>query len=96
MMDVLHVLFEEDVTPTFENAAEIKSAVRTSLYQNLYNQDYKYKFKASSSGGSQQEALGFDRDMELPSLPPEMQETKPYIPATDPEDLPGILDAPLG
>lgn len=91
MLDVVHVMFEEDLVPQFESQLEARSSVRTQIYSQLYGQDYKYKIKAQ--GSTQQEALGLDPDL---TLPEEMLETKPYIPPTDPDDLPGILDAPLG
>lgn len=93
MIDVLHVLFEEDATPSFENHEEIKSRVRETLYGDLYGRKYRYALKRQTP---EQEALDFDPDMELPDAPPKKLPVKPFIPATDPEDLPGILDRPLG
>jgi hypothetical protein len=89
MIDVVHVLFEEDSTPAYEQHMEVKSRVREMIYGDFYGSPYRYAYKTNT----QQEALGFDPDMELPEP---TRETKPYIPPTNPEDLPGILDAPLG
>lgn len=95
MLDVIHVLFEDDITPQYEDSAKIKSNIRSEIYRILYKREYKYKVKEKPQAASPQEALGFDPGMELPTVPPENQEIKPFIPATNPEDLPGILDAPL-
>lgn len=96
MMDVIHLFFEEDAIPQYEQHAEIKSAVRTLIYEEMYKREYRYKVKKKSQT-RQYGASGQEWD-EMPDLPPpaDNQEIKPYIPPTNPEDLPGILDGPLG
>lgn len=91
MLDVIHVLLEEDLTPRYEEHAEVKSAVRTHIYRELYKKEYEYQVK------SDKRPRRFEADDPAAfDLPPDNQELKPFIPATNPEDLPGILDAPLG
>jgi hypothetical protein len=91
MLDVIHVLFEEDVTPLAEGHLEAKSAMRVSVYQNLYGREYKYPI-TTSNGSSSTMSSDFGNPA---NLPPDQLPVKQYIPPTNPEDLPGILDAPL-
>jgi len=93
MIDVFHVLFEEDSIPRYEEHQQVKSRVRETLYSDLYGRPYKFAYKQAST---EQEALGFDPSMELPQNSEKPREIKPYIPPTNPEDLPAILDRPLG
>jgi hypothetical protein len=80
MLDIIHYVFEEDMTPQFvEKPAQAKSRVRSSLYETLYDRPYK---SAISDG---------DDNSEYSST-----ETKPYIPPTDPEDFDKVLGAPMG
>ena len=91
MMDVIHLFFEEDSIPLFEQHAQIKSQIRTIIYEQMYHREYRYKVKSAE----ERKFVPDDPDPVM-DLPPEQQPTKPYIPPTNPEDLPGILDGPLG
>lgn len=91
MMDVIHVLFEEDSIPQYEEHARVKSQVRTIIYEQMYQREYKYKIKSAE----ERRFIPDDPDP-VHDLPPEKMPQKPYIPPTNPEDLQGILDGPLG
>ena len=43
MLDVLHYLLDEDLSYSSGDEAKYKSAVRASIYKNLYEKNYKYK-----------------------------------------------------
>lgn len=94
MLDVVHVLYEEDIIPKFEQEIEIKDKVRAQLYKLLYEQEYTYG-KPSGSGG-----FGSGETPRMPTLsdlPPEQQEIKDYFPPTDPEDFASVLkEGPMG
>lgn len=89
MLDVIHVFFEEDMIPDWENATEVKNTARSSIYRELYGTTYKYGSSSSSSNtnGIQGQSI-YDE--------PTNGEVKPYIPPTNPEDLSSILGAPMG
>lgn len=90
MLDVIHVLFEEDMIPTWEQGPEVKSAARSSIYRELYGTEYKYASSSSAnySGGSNSGRNIYEE--------PVGGGVKPYIPPTNPEDLSSILGAPMG
>lgn len=50
MMDVLHFIFEDDFTSASEEHARSRSAIRESLYRDLYGVSYKFKLKDSPRG----------------------------------------------
>lgn len=55
MMDVLHFLFEEDFTSVSEDHARSRSAMRDTLYRELYGTSYVFKMpdpKRGKSGGA--------------------------------------------
>lgn len=91
MLDVIHLYYEENMIPTYEQELEIRDAVRTQLYLILYESEYQYAVKQNRDP---------TQTPEMPTvsdLPPEMQETKPYIPPTEFEDFQAVgLDAPMG
>ena len=87
MLDVIHVFVEEDMIPTWEHGAEIKTAARSSIYRELYDTTYKY------GTSSDQSSSGSERNL---YSEPMQGEIKPYIPPTDPENLTAILGGPMG
>ena len=87
MLDILHVLFEEDLTPTWEQDGQVKSKIREFIYQNLYNSEYKYSYSSEPRIGTW--------DPEIGGLPEEKSH-KPYIPPTDETELFDILGSPMG
>lgn len=91
--------------------AESRSAIRTQLYQTLYNKNYKYQYKSQSSSNSYNYSSttasgepvsdgfigGVDADDPLQDKEP----TKPFVPATEfnpdsPNPFGGTLDPPSG
>ena len=102
MLDVIHALFEEFNSFTSEEDMDSILVVRTSLYEELYGQVFKYKPKKqkgkhSPAPGNRSYApptqdLDFsvpaDEDGISPFNPREREPTKPYIPPTqfNPDD----------
>lgn len=55
MMDVLHFLYEDDFTAMTEEHMQSRSALRDSIYNDLYYVDYPFKLKkqpGKSAGGN--------------------------------------------
>jgi len=79
MLDVLHYLFEQDTIAYSSEHFESRDNVRSVIYKNMYNIDYKYGSKSSSNTD-----YGFD-DLDGPvNAGPDIQtETKPYFPPTN-------------
>lgn len=91
MLDVIHYFFEDDLTPRWEQDAEVKSRVRSVLYREMYKREYTY-------GVSDEYARHSDWDTPSSSMydaPPDGS-IKPYIPPTPPEELDRILGGPMG
>lgn len=105
MLDVMHYIFEEDMTFSTGEQADAQTAIRKSLYKELYHKDYKY----NRGSGKKNTASGFD-DIdglmeEEPVVPVdplnESKKAKAYTPATQvnaESSLPfgNVLDAPIG
>lgn len=101
MTDVLHFFFEEDLLISTAEEMEAKSAIRTSIYQSMYGETYKYGYKNTSrtstaglDGFQEEDIVPFD-----PTSPP--KPTRPYVPTTEfdsesPLPFGKTLDAPLG
>lgn len=106
MLDVVHYFFEEDIL-RFSNSehAEAGSRVRVSIYENMYDREYKYEFisseKDSNDGG--RSYISDDIDDPLNDLTPmttKPKKLKPYIPPTDfdPDSynpFGSVLDSPI-
>lgn len=94
MCDIIHVLYEEDATPLYEEHQKIKSDVRVAMWRHLYNKNYPYPHQdnqTSNAGGlPPEEALLPDEAAPKP--------LKPYIPPTDDfsQFQEAGLDAPMG
>lgn len=89
---MIHLYFEEDLIPHSEHEIEAKDAVRKQLYPLLYETEYRYGRKTSGTASTEPPPMPTESD-----LPPEMQETKPFIPATSPDDFAAVgLDGPMG
>lgn len=73
MLDVLHYLLDEDLSFATGEEAKYKSAMRTSIYRNIYNMKYSYGVDKSESSDdySNIDDGGMSR------------EVKPYIPPTN-------------
>ncbi len=89
MLDVLHYFFEEDSKYSSIEEAESVSALRTTIYGELYGTTYKYKMKSRNNPGNSTSEYS------------DPNELKPYIPPTEfnPESsnpFGSVLDAPIG
>ena len=93
MLDVIHVLFEDDMLPTWEKGSEIKDEVRKHIYRTMYNAEYKYAMTTQTNSSTLPSSglIGSDLYSENVSGPP-----KPYFPASSEGELEGILGMPMG
>lgn len=89
MLDTLHFMYEEDVTPKWELHQEYKSQLRENIYSLLYDTEYEYSTDKYSNEDTEYSSSN-------PYSPPREGEVKPYIPPTSPEDLQFILGNPMG
>jgi hypothetical protein len=99
MFDVIHVIYEEDITPLWEQHIDVKDRVREVLYPALYDRPYKFaSTKAKRNGGTAGGGFGFEGPgpADFPEGIGDTREVKPFIPVTDPEDLMKVLDGPMG
>lgn len=90
MLDVIHFFFEEDSRYSSAEEAEGVSALRTSIYRNLYGTSYRYGTQKSKN--TQTSAGSYSEFSDA---------AKPYVPPTefDPEMMNpygSLLDAPIG
>ena len=106
MLDVIHYIFEEDMTFSTGEQADAQTDIRKSLYKELYHKDYKY----NRSSGKKNTASGFDdidglMEENEPIVPvdpvKESQKVKAYTPPTNlnsdsPLPFGNVLDAPIG
>lgn len=106
MLDVIHYIFEEDLTFSTGEQADAQTEVRKSLYRELYNKTYNY----NRGSGKSKNANGFDdieglMEEEPPVVPvdpvKESKKTKAYTPPTNlnadsPLPFGNVLDAPIG
>ncbi|TXH11860.1 MAG: hypothetical protein E6R04_00045 [Spirochaetes bacterium] len=92
MLDVIHVFFEEDMMPTWEQSTEAKSALRKAMYTEMYGVEYKYGYTSEQGRSSDWNgSVGPN----LYDAPPDGS-IKPYIPPSSPEELSAILGTPMG
>lgn len=103
MVDVIHYLFEEDMTYSSGEEAEARSRMRRNIYQNMYKTTYKYGYESPESKNKRI----FDEAMAEPDLVEDLKpfdpikpETKAFMPASnfDPNAAQPFgleLDAPL-
>jgi hypothetical protein len=110
MFDVIHYFFEESVNFSTEEQSKAVDAVRTQIYRDLYNREYKYANKSSTSGfNTAGGGIDFD-EPENADTPEEIkpfnpraakEPTKSYFPATQMSDdddanpFGGVLDSPV-
>lgn len=105
-LDILHFLFEEDNHFVSEESAISRSGLRDTIYRDLYNREYKYKYTPKKRPtGPRNNADDFGtfnvEDADAMSVTPfNPRETKPYVPPTpfDPtkqNPFEGVLDGPL-
>jgi hypothetical protein len=105
MLDVIHYLFEEDLTSS-SNAEQLeaKDRVRSIIYRDFYDHKYKYgsgKNDYNMSNEVLQEGLVGDEEDDLQPFDPTKAPIKPYFAPTNPDEKSvkpfGMdIDAPLG
>ena len=82
MLDVLHYLFEEDLSVYSAEQLESKNKIRQSLYPILLGQTYKYASKKDYNSDYGLENL--DDPLEKPNFNQKIsREVKPYMPPTN-------------
>jgi len=79
MLDVLHFLFEEDFTAVQEDHARSRSAIRDTLYSELYGVNYSFKMK-DPKGMQPRRA---SNEFQYPEEFEDMGEVKPFDPKKD-------------
>lgn len=88
LFDVIHYIFEEDATQSSTaEQAEARDSMRVTLYRSLYNVNYQYAYKATSTANNFS-MLDDPLDALQPNSygdfdPSKSGPPKPYIPATD-------------
>lgn len=111
MVDIIHFLFEEDNHFTSEESVKSRSGLRTTMYQDLYGTEYKYKPGNQPADSGRQYTHSYDPDSDgfgsmsgedsLKPFNPKELATKGFIPSTqfDPtaaSPFGSVLDAPFG
>jgi hypothetical protein len=99
LLDALHYMFEEDLTPSSAEQQEAKEKLRAQLYGQIYERG-EYAWVANRSGSDVPSSADGGPDF-TPVDPDRELETKPYIPPTefDPaasKPFGDLLDEPLG
>lgn len=99
MLDVIHVLFEDDALPKWEQDTEIKDKVRQSIYRTMYGHDYRYGQGSEHGrnaewefGGTPTHAPEFDGIYAEPTD----GAIKPFIPPTNEDELFDIVGPAMG
>jgi hypothetical protein len=108
MLDVIHFLFEDDLAAASGEQSEARSNVRTILYREFYEKEYRYKSESSSRSGSNSSGSTYadgspiDTFDDIEPFDPleKSRPTKSFIPATNfnPDSFLPFgkdLDAPL-
>ena len=100
MLDVLHYLFEEDLSVSTNEELDAKNKIRKTIYTQIYNKNYSFGNTNSDSFNSYD--YGLD-DIDAPvNIPATRNQTKPYFPPTnfDPDAAnpfgAALREAPLG
>lgn len=105
MLDVIHYFFDQDINYASGEQAEAHSQVRSAMYKDLYNIEYKYGVSSKNSNKYSSTTYVADFDLEEEELKPvdpvkKAREVKPYVAPTT-VDVDGkrpfgsMLDAPL-
>jgi hypothetical protein len=95
MLDIIHVLYEDDAIPLHESHSKIKSNVRVMLWRSIYEKEYPYPYVESAGDGGSAGGLPPDEALLPSENAPRVR--KPYIPPTNPDQFAAAgLDAPMG
>ena len=107
MVDVLHYLFEDDLSASTAEQAEARSKARVSIYKDLYGREYKYAVNTgmgetypdynSEEYGSPEES----QEEAVVPFSPVKQPVKPFMSVTpvnaaSSKPFGKVLDEPMG
>lgn len=106
MVDVLHYLFEDDLSASTAEQAEARSKARVSIYRDLYGFEYKYVVDTSGASHPDYNSAEYgspEESQEQAIVPfnPVRQPVKPFITATpvnaaSSKPFGKVLDEPMG
>ena len=100
MLDVIHVLFEEDFTSAVSGEhIDAKNKIRKIMYREFYDKTYAYGGSSNENSGDFENAPMDYSD--ITPFDPAKAAVKPFVPATDinensPKPFGKLLDGPLG
>lgn len=100
MLDVIHVLFEEDFTSAVSGEhIDAKNKIRKIMYREFYDKTYTYGGSSNEQSGDFENAPMDYSD--ITPFDPKKAPVKPFVPATDidensPKPFGKLLDGPLG
>jgi hypothetical protein len=104
LLDVVHVLFEEDSAPVEREVLAARTRMRRGIYMELYGRK-SYDWGSEPEGREERAAPRDAGGTDVATLPAVLSgkrlESKPYIPPTPMDASSGapfgeLLDAPLG
>ena len=99
MLDVIHVLFEEDFTNAVSGEQiDAKNNIRKIMYREFYDETYTYGGISNEQSGDFENAPMDYSD--ITPFDPKKAPVKPFVPATDfdensPKPFGRVLDAQL-
>lgn len=106
MVDVLHYLFEDDLSASTAEQAEARSKARVSIYRDLYGFEYKYSVDTTGASHPDYNSAEYgspEESQEKAIVPfsPVRQPVKPFISATpvnaaSSKPFGKVLDEPIG
>lgn len=102
MLDVIHVIFEEDMTSVASaEQVDVKDKVREIIYRDFYETSYKYKSSKNRQGVAIDDPVGDFDYSDITPFDPSRQQVKPFVKPTDfnpdmQKPFGSVLDAPLG
>jgi hypothetical protein len=84
MLDVIHFILEEDLLASTEEEVHYKSSSRKLIYEQFYEEEYKYERKVAQSKGSTTASGEIINDDDLVPFDPTVKNVrKPYVRPTD-------------
>lgn len=87
-------MYEQDITPLWEQHIEVKDRVREAIYPLLYGREYKFSVTTGRNSADGGRANGYDEPGTIPSVGNSTQ-VKPFIPVSTEEDLMRVLGPPM-
>ena len=101
MLDVIHFILEEDLLASTEEEVHYKSSSRKLIYEQFYEEEYKYERKVAQSKGSTTASGEIINDEDLVPFDPTVKNVrKPYVKPTDfdpnsNKPFGNVLDGPI-